>query len=85
MLPFINMSADPENEYFSDGLAEELINALTRFENLRVVARTSSFAFKGEKIDIREVGQRLNVKTLREGSVRKAGKRVRVTAQLINV
>ena len=85
VLPFINMSADPENEYFSDGLAEELINALTRFENLRVVARTSSFAFKGEKIDIREVGQRLNVKTLLEGSVRKAGKRVRVTAQLINV
>ena len=85
ILPFVNMSADPENEYFSDGLAEELINALTRFENLRVVARTSSFAFKGEKIDIREVGQRLNVKTLLEGSVRKAGKRVRVTAQLVNV
>jgi len=85
VLPFVNMSADSENEYFSDGLAEELINALTRFENLRVVARTSSFAFKGEKIDIREVGQRLNVKTLLEGSVRKAGKRVRVTAQLINV
>jgi len=85
VLPFVNISADPENEYFSDGLAEELINALTRFENLRVVARTSSFAFKGEKIDIREIGQKLNVKTLLEGSVRKAGKRVRVTAQLINV
>ncbi len=85
VLPFLNMSADPENEYFSDGLAEELINALTKIRDLRVVARTSSFAFKGEKIDIREAGAKLNVKTLLEGSVRKAGPRLRITAQLINV
>jgi serine/threonine protein kinase/Tfp pilus assembly protein PilF len=85
VLPFLNMSADPENEYFSDGLAEELINAMTKIRDLRVVARTSSFAFKGEKIDIREVGAKLNVKTLLEGSVRKAGPRLRITAQLINV
>ncbi len=85
VLPFLNMSADPENEYFSDGLAEELINALTKIRDLRVVARTSSFAFKGEKTDIREVGAKLNVKTLLEGSVRKAGRRLRITAQLINV
>jgi pentatricopeptide repeat protein len=79
------MSADPENEYFSDGLAEELINALTKLRDLHVVARTSSFAFKGEKTDIREIGQKLNVKTLLEGSVRKAGNQVRITAQLIKV
>lgn len=85
VLPFVNMSADPENEYFSDGLAEELINALTKIKDLRVVARTSSFAFKGEKIDIREVGRRLNVKTVLEGSVRKAGNRLRITSQLIKV
>jgi len=85
VLPFVNMSADPENEYFSDGLAEELINALTNVKDLHVVARTSSFAFKGEKVDIREIGQKLNVKTLLEGSVRKAGNQVRITAQLIKV
>ncbi|UCC39786.1 MAG: protein kinase [Candidatus Aminicenantes bacterium] len=85
VLPFVNMSADPENEYFSDGLAEELINALTKIQDLHVVARTSSFAFKGEKADIREIGQGLNVKTLLEGSVRKAGNRVRITAQLVKV
>lgn len=85
VLPFVNLSAEPENEYFSDGLTEELINALTKIKGLHVVARTSSFAFKGEKIDIREVGQKLNVKTLLEGSVRKAGKNLRITAQLINV
>ncbi|MBW1717910.1 MAG: protein kinase, partial [Deltaproteobacteria bacterium] len=85
VLPFINMSADPENEYFSDGLSEELINALTKIKGLRVVARTSSFAFKGEKTDLREVGQKLNVETLLEGSVRKAGNRLRITAQLIKV
>lgn len=85
VLPFVNMSADPENEYFSDGLAEELINALTKIQNLHVVARTSSFAFKGEKADIREIGQKLNVGTLLEGSVRKAGNRVRITAQLVKV
>jgi TolB-like protein/Tfp pilus assembly protein PilF len=85
VLPFVNMSADPENEYFSDGLAEELINALTKISELHVVARTSSFAFKGEKTDIREIGQRLNVDNLLEGSVRKVGNRARITAQLIKV
>ncbi|MFQ6110104.1 MAG: hypothetical protein ACE5L7_11195, partial [Candidatus Aminicenantales bacterium] len=76
---------DPEQEYFCDGMAEELINALTKITDLHVVARTSSFAFKGKKVDIREIGQKLNVKTLLEGSVRKAGNRVRITAQLIKV
>jgi serine/threonine protein kinase/tetratricopeptide (TPR) repeat protein len=85
VLPFVNMSADPENEYFSDGLAEDLINALTKIKDLHVVARTSSFAFKGEKADIREIGQKLNVENLLEGSVRKVGNRVRITAQLIKV
>lgn len=85
VLPFVNMSADPENEYFSDGLAEDLINALTKITALHVVARTSSFAFKGEKADIREIGQKLNVHNLLEGSVRKVGNRVRITAQLIKV
>ena len=85
VLPFVNMSADPENEYFSDGLAEELINALTKVTELHVVARTSSFAFKGEKVDIREIGQKLNVDHLLEGSVRKVGNRARITAQLIKV
>ena len=85
VLPFVNMSADPDNEYFCDGLAEELINALTKVEQLRVVARTSAFSFKGKEVDVREIGQRLNVSTVLEGSVRKAGHRLRVTAQLINV
>ena len=85
VLPFVNMSADPENEYFSDGLAEDLISALTKIADLHVVARTSSFAFKEEKIDIREIGQKLNVDNLLEGSVRKVGNRVRITAQLIKV
>ncbi|MCK4932821.1 MAG: protein kinase [Candidatus Aminicenantes bacterium] len=85
VLPFVNMSADPENEYFSDGLAEDLINALTKITDLHVVARTSSFAFKGEKVDIREIGEKLNVDSLLEGSVRKVGNRIRITAQLIKV
>lgn len=85
VLPFVNMSTDPENEYFSDGLAEDLISALTKITDLHVVARTSSFAFKGEKVDIREIGQKLNVDNLLEGSVRKVGNRVRITAQLIKV
>lgn len=85
VLPFVNMSADPEQEYFCDGMAEELINTLTKIENLRVPARTSAFAFKGEKIDMREIGRKLNVATVLEGSVRKAGNRLRITAQLINV
>jgi eukaryotic-like serine/threonine-protein kinase len=84
VLPFVNMSADPENEFFSDGMTEELINALTRVEGLRVASRTSAFAFKGRDLDVREIGQRLNVTAVLEGSVRRAGNRLRVTAQLIN-
>ncbi len=84
VLPFVNMSPDPENEYFSDGITEELLNSLAKVEGLLVTARTSSFAFKGMNQDIREIGRQLNVDTVLEGSVRKAGNQVRVTAQLIN-
>jgi len=85
VLSFVNMSADPEQEYFCDGMAEEIINALTHVPDLRVVARTSAFAFKGRTVDIREIGRTLDVETVLEGSVRKAGDRLRITAQLINV
>jgi serine/threonine-protein kinase len=85
VLPFTNMTADPENEFFSDGITEEIINALTQIEDLHVAARTSAFSFKGKHVDLRVVGERLNVKTVLEGSVRKAGNRVRIMAQLINV
>lgn len=85
VLPFANMSADPDNEYFCDGLAEELLNALSKIESLRVAARTSAFSFKGKETDIRQIGQKLNVSTVLEGSVRKAGNRLRITAQLVNV
>ncbi|MBC7788901.1 MAG: protein kinase [Anaerolineae bacterium] len=85
VLPFVNLSADPENEYFSDGMTEEIINALAKVNTLRVAARTSSFAFKGTKQDARTIGNRLNVNTILEGSVRRIGQRIRVTAQLINV
>jgi TolB-like protein/Tfp pilus assembly protein PilF len=85
VLPFANMSADPENQYFSDGLAEELINALTRVPGLRVASRTSAFRFRGADVDIRQVGKGLQVATVVEGSVRRAGSRLRVTVQLINV
>jgi len=83
VLPFINMSADPENEYFSDGLAEEIINALTHVPGLKVIARTSAFAFKGKQEDIRRIAETLGVAHVLEGSVRKAGSRIRVTAQLV--
>ena len=82
VLPFANMSADPEQEYFCDGIAEDIINALTRVRNLRVVARTSAFAFKEQNADIREIGEKLNVSHVLEGSVRKAGNRIRITVQL---
>jgi non-specific serine/threonine protein kinase len=85
VLPFANMSADRENEYFCDGLSEELINALSHIGELRVAARTSAFAFKGKEADIREVGGKLNVGAVLEGSVRKSGERLRITAQLVNV
>jgi TolB-like protein/Tfp pilus assembly protein PilF len=84
VLPFVNMSGNQENEYFSDGLTEELLNVLAKMEGLRVAARTSSFRFKGEVGDPAEIGQALNVNHLLEGSVRQSGERIRITAQLIN-
>ncbi|MBN1568761.1 MAG: protein kinase [Acidobacteria bacterium] len=83
VLPFVNMSGDKEQEYFSDGLAEEIINALTKIPGLKVIARTSAFSFKGKEQDIRKIAEALNVSNILEGSVRKAGNRIRVTAQLI--
>jgi TolB-like protein/class 3 adenylate cyclase/Tfp pilus assembly protein PilF len=85
VLPFVNMSRDEENEYFADGLAEELLNVLSKIRGLRVASRTSAFSFKGTKVDIPTVAQKLNVANILEGSVRKSGKRVRITAQLIEV
>jgi serine/threonine-protein kinase len=83
VLPFVNMSGDPEQEYFSDGLAEDIINALVRVPGLKVIARTSAFAFKGQNADVRRIADALGVNHILEGSVRKAASRVRVTAQLI--
>ena len=83
VLPFINMSADPENEYFADGITEEIIDALSQIQGLHVVARTSAFSFKGKRIDLRIVGEELKVRTVLEGSVRKADNRLRITAQLV--
>ncbi len=85
VLPFTNMSADPENEYFADGMTEEIINALGKLPGIHVASRTSSFAFKGKEVDVREIGEKLGVSTVLEGSVRKIGNRIRLTAQLINV
>jgi len=85
VLPFVNMSKDPEQEYFCDGLTEELINALSKVSDLRVVARTSAFAFKGGSYDVRKIGKKLHVNTVLEGSVRKLGDMIRITAQLVNV
>jgi adenylate cyclase len=84
VLPFANLSADAGNQYFCDGLAEELINALARLERIRVVARTSAFSFNGKEADVREIGRKLKVSTVLEGSVRKSGNRLRITVQLIN-
>ena len=84
VLPFTNMSADDENEYFCDGLAEELLNALAKIEDLKVAARTSSFSFKNKNAEASQIGKALRVKTILEGSVRKSGNRLRITAQLIN-
>ena len=85
VLPFANMSADKENEYFSDGLAEEIINVLAQVPGMKVAGRTSSFFFRGKDLEFGEIGRRLNVEHILEGSVRKAGNRIRVTAQLIKV
>jgi len=84
VLPFVNIGADPNNEPFSDGMSEELITALAKVEGLRVTARTSAFSFKGKEVDVREIGNKLNVGYVLEGSVRRAGPRLRVSAQLIN-
>ena len=83
VLPFVNMSSDPEQEYFSDGISEEILNVLTRIPNLKVAARTSSFQFKGRNLDIADIGKQLQVNHLLEGSVRKAGNTLRITAQLV--
>ena len=84
VLPFVNMSADKEQEYFADGIAEELLNLLTKIPQLRVIARTSSFSFKGQNLDVPEIAKRLHATHVLEGSVRKAGNQVRITAQLID-
>ena len=84
VLPFVNMSSDPENEYFSDGISEEILNGLVRVEGIHVTARTSSFMFKGKNLDIRDIGLQLGVTHVLEGSVRKFNNRIRVTAQLIS-
>jgi serine/threonine-protein kinase len=85
VLPFANMSADPENEYFSDGMTEEIINVLGKVPGIQVASRTSSFAFKGKEIDVRQIGEKLGVGTVLEGSVRKVGQRIRITTQLTDV
>jgi TolB-like protein/class 3 adenylate cyclase len=85
VLPFQNMSGDPEQEYFADGVVEEIITALSRFKSLFVIARNSSFTYKGKAVDIKQVGRELGVRYALEGSVRKAGERVRITGQLIEV
>jgi serine/threonine protein kinase/tetratricopeptide (TPR) repeat protein len=85
VLPFVNMSRDPENDYFSDGLAEELLNVLAKIQGLRVAARSSAFTFRGKGATVAEVGKALGVSTVLEGSVRKAGNRVRISVQLVNV
>ncbi|MEE8487941.1 MAG: hypothetical protein V3S56_07210, partial [Gemmatimonadota bacterium] len=85
VLPFVNMSAEKEQEYFSDGITEEILNTLARVREIKVVARTSAFAFRGRNLDMRAIGDSLGVEYLIEGSVRKAGNQLRITAQLIDV
>jgi TolB-like protein len=84
VMPFTNLSGDPSKEYFSDGMSEELLNLLARVPGLQVAARTSSFAYKGREVDVREIGKALGVETVLEGSVRQAGDQVRITAQLVD-
>ncbi|GAI90312.1 unnamed protein product, partial [marine sediment metagenome] len=85
VLPFQDMSPQKDQEYFCDGMTEEIINALTQVASLKVIARTSSFAFKGKQKDVRDIGQKLNVETLLEGSIQKEGNRLRITTQLVKV
>src|SRR5262249_50045839 len=84
VLPFQNMSGDPEQEYFTDGMVEDIITALSRFKSLFVIARNSSFTYKGKAVDVRQVGRELGVRYILEGSVRKAGNRLRISGQLID-
>lgn len=84
VLPFVNRSADPDQDYFSDGVAEEILNVLAQVPGLRVTARTSSFQFKGQNLDVPLIGEKLNVSTVLEGSVRRSGDKVRITVQLIS-
>ncbi len=84
VLPFLNLSQDKDNEFFADGMTEEIINALTKVEGLKVIARTSSFAYKGKHIDVRKIGEELGVASILEGSIRKSSNRLRITAQLIS-
>ncbi len=84
VLPFVNVSPDPDNQYFSDGVSEEILNALVKVQGLHVTARTSSFSFRGKNIDVREIGQQLGVTHILEGSVRKSGNRVRISVQLVS-
>ena len=83
VLPFVNMSSDPEQEFFAEGISEEVLNLLAKIRELRVISRSSAFTFKGQDIEILEIAERLNVGHILEGSVRKAGNKIRVTAQLI--
>src|SRR5205085_8112618 len=83
VLPFQNMSGDPEQEYFADGMVEDIITALSRFQNLFVIARNSSFTYKGRAVDVKQVGRELGVRYVLEGSVRKGSGRLRITGQLI--
>src|SRR4029453_14285697 len=84
VLPFESMSADPEQAYFADGMVEDITTALSRFRNLFVIARNSSFAYKGRAVDVKQVGRELGVRYVLEGSVRKAGNHLRITGQLID-
>src|SRR5207245_5345712 len=84
VLPFVDLSQAKDQEYFCDGISEEILDALAKVEGLRVVARTSSFSFKGKSVDASDVGKKLNVENVLEGSLRHEGNRVRVTAELIN-
>ena len=84
VLPFQNMSGDPEQEYFADGIVEDITTGLSRIKWLFVIARNSSFTYKGKAVDVRQVGRELGVRYVLEGGVRKAGNRVRITAQLVD-
>ena len=84
MLPFTNMSDDPEQEYFADGVVEDIITALSRFPNLFVIARNSSFTYRSRAVDVKQVGRELGVRYVLEGRLRKAGGRLRITGQLVD-